>query len=332
MDVSFIGKNMKIKAVVPIKTNQIKAVATINKFEKKLFRTTFEPVVFAEYKFDTYWKINAKAFTDYQFAAIETLYPAYIFNSLDLSANGSDISTTSRRSANANLLYENVVINTSVNMGYTYVNKLNNVILNRKIQSNGQQILEAINFDNQESSKQYRLGLGRFFPNEKINLALSYLVYQSQFNNLLNNTLLTSINNGQSVNLKLNYNKISWFNADYNTFLSVNRIQNNSALLKSTHISHRLQAYISPIKDHSINLTADYAMYRFEHNLSKNQFLDIGYRFVWSKKKIDFDINWMNILNKKSFQQINISDIQINQTNFTLRPSQLIFSAKFNFR
>jgi len=40
----------------------------------------------------------------------------------------------------------------------------------------------------------------------------------------------------------------------------------------------------------------------------------------------------MNIANKKVFERINVGDATISQTTMQLRPSQVMFSVKFNFK
>lgn len=332
IDLNYFGKKLKIRSIVPIKLNQIRADAPINNFERRLNKTTFEPSIIAEYKFTPNWKINTKGVIDNLFSSIENLYSGYIFNGLDLNSYGSDISRILRKSVNANLGYESVLSNTSINIGYGYSSKLSNMMFNRKIQGNGQQIIETLNIENPEDSKQYSLTLGKFFPGQKINVAMSYLLNQAKTNAYFNSVLLNSKNYGNAMSLKINYNQISWLNADYYVSFSENQIKNAFSNTNATNMLQKLQLYISPIKNHSLSLTADYSIYKFSGNNSKNKFFDAGYRFAWDKKKIDFDLMWTNILNARKSQQFYISDIQTNQTFFNIRPSQLLFSMKFNFR
>jgi hypothetical protein len=63
-----------------------------------------------------------------------------------------------------------------------------------------------------------------------------------------------------------------------------------------------------------------------------NGFFDLSYQFSWAKKKVDFELKWMNIANKKVFERIDIDNTTITQTTMLLRPSQVMFTVKFNFK
>ncbi|TDS53344.1 hypothetical protein [Myroides indicus] len=59
--------------------------------------------------------------------------------------------------------------------------------------------------------------------------------------------------------------------------------------------------------------------------------MDLMYRFKWDNKKIDFEIEWQNILNTQEYEEVIINNIQTSTTWFKLRPAQVLFSVRFNF-
>jgi len=332
IDFNYSGRKLKILTSFPAKINNITALSRLHDFRKDLHLNTFEPSLQSEYRLSTRYKIVATAAVSNDFATLETLYPGYILSGLDFSSYGSDISRTRTQNLGTNLIYENVLDNTSFNIGYNYSNKLGNVIFNRKIYENGQQVLEALNMKNPQSFINYQIILAKFFAEQKINTSITYLISNGNTNSYVNGTFLNSHSYGQSVGLKLNYNKLKWLNIDYNAIASFNRVKNNFDITRFNSLSQKSQLFISPFLNHSLDVSLDQFRYNFLGNTFVNSFLDIGYRFSWTKKKIDFDLKWANILNKNSYRQFMVNENQTTEDVFKLRPSQLLFAVKFNFR
>ncbi|WP_431295323.1 hypothetical protein [Pedobacter sp. P26] len=284
IDFNYSGRKLKILTSFPAKINNITALSRLHDFRKDLHLNTFEPSLQSEYRLSTRYKIVATAAVSNDFATLETLYPGYILSGLDFSSYGSDISRTRTQNLGTNLIYENVLDNTSFNIGYNYSNKLGNVIFNRKIYENGQQVLEALNMKNPQSFINYQIILAKFFAEQKINTSITYLISNGNTNSYVNGTFLNSHSYGQSVGLKLNYNKLKWLNIDYNAIASFNRVKNNFDITRFNSLSQKSQLFISPFLNHSLDVSLDQFRYNFLGNTFVNSFLDIGYRFSWTKK------------------------------------------------
>ena len=67
----------------------------------------------------------------------------------------------------------------------------------------------------------------------------------------------------------------------------------------------------------------------FSENV-KNLFSDLVYRYTWKKKNLDFELEWSNIFNTKNYRTVNIDDFSYIETNFSLRPSQVLFKVRFS--
>ncbi|WP_293741180.1 hypothetical protein [uncultured Pedobacter sp.] len=332
LDINYNGRKLKILTSFPAKVNNITALSRQYEFSRELHLNTFEPSLQSEYRLSNRYKIVATAAVSNDFATLETLYPGYIFSGLDLNAYGSDISRTKTQNLGTNLVYENVLDNTSFNIGYNYSNKLGNVIFNRKVYENGQQVLEALNMENPQHFTNYQITLGKFFSEQKINTSLTYLISNGNTNSYVNGNFLNSRSHGQSIILKLNYNKLKWLNIDYYATASFNRVRNNFNVTRFNSFSQKSQLFISPFLNHNLDISFDQFEYSFLGNTFINSFLDLGYRFSWAKRKIDFDLKWANILNTNSYRQLIVNENQTTEDVFKLRPSQLVFAVKFNFR
>ena len=62
---------------------------------------------------------------------------------------------------------------------------------------------------------------------------------------------------------------------------------------------------------------------------SENIFLDLIYRYSIKNKKIDFETQLTNLFNTKNYKTININDYSYIETNFILRPRQILFKIRF---
>jgi len=58
----------------------------------------------------------------------------------------------------------------------------------------------------------------------------------------------------------------------------------------------------------------------------------VSYQFTWTKKKIDFEVKWMNIANRKLFETYTVDGFTDTYSRIQLRPSQVMFTVKFNFK
>ena len=62
---------------------------------------------------------------------------------------------------------------------------------------------------------------------------------------------------------------------------------------------------------------------------TENLFTDLRYRYTISKKKIDLEFQLSNLFNTTNYRTINISDFSYVETNFNLRPRQVLFKIRF---
>jgi len=145
----------------------------------------------------------------------------------------------------------------------------------------------------------------------------------------------TNKNNSQSFGIKFNNTYFSWMSVDYNANLtrtnqtSTGRVNSNAA---RTGFTHNLGLFLYPIENHTIGFNWDQVNTSAANEEYRNGFYDLSYQFTWSKKKIDFEVKWMNIANKKVFETYDINTTNISYTRILLRPSQVMFTVKFNFK
>jgi hypothetical protein len=125
---------------------------------------------------------------------------------------------------------------------------------------------------------------------------------------------------------------------DYNGSISTTK-QTNTSLLpeligtsKRNGYNHNLAVFFYPLENHTIGFNWDQVNSSNINQSYNNAFYDISYQFSWAKKKIDFELKWMNIANRKVFETYNVNSTYNEYTKIQLRPSQVMFTVKFNFK
>ena len=115
---------------------------------------------------------------------------------------------------------------------------------------------------------------------------------------------------------------------------SNNRNATKGTSQKSSGWNHNLAAYIYPSDNHTFGFNWDNSVTSTEGNTYKNPFFDLSYQYTWVKKKIDFEFKWLNISNRKVYEIVNVNIDQQNTVyqSYDIRPSQFMFTVKFNFK
>ncbi|WP_114791622.1 hypothetical protein U0035_18150 [Niabella yanshanensis] len=205
-------------------------------------------------------------------------------------------------------------------------------MLSRQITDNGQQVSTAVLQDNSGNTHALFLNFSKYIKDAATNIGVAYNYSGSEVMNLLNNNLFTAVNHNQTASLKIENSSLSWLIAGYNmAYGYAKRVDRGSDNLSHTlSQAAKLSLYLS--EKGSFNLSGDRNRYTIAQQQFNNQFVDASYRHTVGKRKIDLELKWMNILNTKEYEQVLINAIQTNITRFTLRPAQVLVSARMNLR
>ncbi|WHF50793.1 TonB-dependent receptor [Chryseobacterium gotjawalense] len=324
----------------PFNFNSIKAQDPDRNVSKSINKLTFEPTLFAQYTFASFWKASANANLNYNFGNTSDNYAGFIFSSPTspsaMSAN-NPIPETIAKSVGSKLEYRNPLNNLFFNVNYRYSKTNRNIIGNSINDGSGFVLTSFRELDNQSNSNSMGAEIGKYLPKFKTNTSFS-------FNNTLSKTdaLTTDQNdvpyffvnksNSQSLGFKFNNTYFSWMSVDYNLSFSWNHQQNQFNDSKNSGFNHNLSTYFYPVENHTIGFNWD--QINSGNNLTSyhNGFYDVSYQYTWAKKKIDFELKWLNIGNRKVFERFSTSTISDSYTRMQLRPRQIMFTVKFNFK
>ncbi|MFP3832507.1 hypothetical protein [Chryseobacterium sp. SIMBA_028] len=338
-----VGINYKSEAwslfsSFPVNFNNIKAEDEFRNVSKSLSKITFTPNIFAQYSFASFFKASVSGGINNNFGDIQTAYAGYILTSpggFNVMNPKNPIPQTTTKNAGVRLEYRNPLNNLFFNVGYRLSDAKNNLLASSAVNELGFSVIEYIERENKRTSNSYYAEIGKYFPNFKTNASLSFSNTNSKSESRRNEQDLNTKNDANSLGFKFNNTYFSWMSVDFNMTKSWNKqsngiIQNN--LGKTEGYTHNLNVFFYPLESHTIGFYWDQINSKLGDTKLNNGFFDVSYQFSWTKKKVDFELKWMNIANRKVFERINVGDATVTQTTMQLRPSQVMFSVKFNFK
>lgn len=336
---------LNVNVVLPINYYKISYQDNILQSKNKdINRTIFEPTLFAYYDFASFWKAIIFSNINYSLGDFGSLYsgkimltPNYI-NNKDVNV----LSQTINKNVGGRIEYRNPLNNLFFNVRYNYgLNDLNTINVTKYLSAT--EITQAIEeFSYTPHFTTESAEIGKYFPKYKTNASLTFSNRDSnsfqkiiEFNSTQANLIETK-SNSKTFGVKFNNNYFSWMSVDYNASFSWNENKNlySNKTSKTSSWYHSLTSYFYPLKDHTIGFYWDLYNSKNSNTNFTNPFYDVSYQYTWAKKKIDFELKWMNIANTKLYQTIteDVSRASINTTSMKIRPSQVLFTLKFNFK
>lgn len=338
---SQIGFNYKNNALnfnltLPMNFYGIDYQDELRNVSREISKTVFEPSMFLSYDFASFFKIWAFGNINYNFGNFGSLYGGYLLtNPLNVSIRNSALPENINRSIGSRLEYRNPLNNLFFNVGYSFNNSTNNLIANRTISGNGNAV-EMIAFKNSPVSQNERAEIGKYFPKFKSNISTSFTNRDSNSFSMLFGAVQESKNNGQTFGFKFNNTYFSWMSLDYNISMSWNQNKNltTNTQFKTSGWNHNLALFVYPFENHTIGFNWDDVSSKTLNESYRNAFYDLSYQYTWAKKKIDFELKWLNIADKKLYEVIAVDAAtnSISRTAINIRPSQVMFTVKFNFK
>ncbi|WP_454047831.1 hypothetical protein [Chryseobacterium sp. Marseille-Q8038] len=338
-----VGINYKSEAwslfsSFPVNFNNIKAEDAFRNVSKSLSKVTFTPNIFAQYSFASFFKASLNGGISNNFGDIQTAYAGYILTSpagFNVMNPNNPIPETNTKNVGTRLEYRNPLNNLFFNVGYRISDAKNNLIASSIVNESGFRVTEYLERENKRTSNTYYAEIGKYFPKFKTNASLSYNNTISKSQSIRNADDIDNKTNGNTFGVKFNNTYFSWMSVDFNASKTWNKTSNiylTGNKGKSEGYSHNLNVFFYPLENHTIGFYWDQINSKSADVKYNNGFFDLSYQFSWAKKKVDFELKWMNIANKKVFERIDIDNTTITQTTMQLRPSQVMLSVKFNFK
>jgi len=337
--INYKGTNFTLYATVPFRFNSIKAEdpGLGREVDLHLNKTTIEPNFYAQYEFASFWKASANGSYSNSFGTISSLYAgAILLSPTNLNRPYSDGVLAQSQSRNGGLRLEyrnplnNLFFNIRGNVGSTSNNLMPNTFLD-----NGKTTAGYIVRDNDINSNSQGVEVGKYFPSFKTNASVGFGNNNSKSLSMNNSIIQRTKGNNQSLSFKFNNAFFDWVSLDYNFSFgwgkNIYTYLGSDLESKNSSFSHNLNLIFYPIENHSIGLNWDQSNYKQGDQKFENPFYDLTYQYTWAKRKIDFELKWLNIANTKVYETIGNSSVGTTYSRMYIRPSQVMLSVKFNF-
>lgn len=338
LGINYKSDAWSVFANVPVNFNNIKAEDSFRTVSKTLNKTTFTPSAFIQYSFASFFKAIVNGNISNNFGDIQTAYAGYVLTSpggFNVMNPKNPIPQTNSKSGSARLEYRNPLNNLFFNVSYRLSDTKNNLLASSSVNDLGFSVIEYIESENKRTSNGYYAEIGKYFPKFKTNASVTFNDTTSKSQSRRNNEDINTKNDANSLGFKFNNTYFSWMSVDFNFTKTWNKQSNgiiSNDLGKTENYNHNLNVFFYPLESHTIGFYWDQINSNLGDTKLNNGFFDLSYQFSWTAKKVDFELKWMNIADKKVFERIRVSDATITQTTMQLRPSQVMFTVKFNFK
>lgn len=338
LGVNYKSEAWNLFASFPVNFNNIKAEDVVRNVSKTLNKTTFTPNIFVQYSFASFFKASVSGNISNNFGDIKTAYGGYIMTnpgSFSVMNAGNPIPQITTRSLGARLEYRNPLNNLFFNVGSRIGDTENNLIPSIIVNPYGFRVTEYLEKENKRTSNSYYAEIGKYFPKFKTNASFTFNNSLSKSQSIRNGDLIDTKNTANTLGFKFNNNYFSWMSVDFNVSQTWNKQSNiylAGNLGKSQGYTHNLNIFFYPIENHTVGFYWDQINSKSGDMKYNNGFYDLSYQFSWAKKKIDFELKWMNIANRKVFEKIDFDNAAVTTTTMQLRPSQVMLTVKFNFK
>lgn len=320
----------------PVNFNHIQANDRVRQMDKDLNKVTFAPTIFAQYSFASFWKASLNAGMGYTFGDINDVYAGNILTSPSRFSSmtmDNPITESQRKSAGARLEYRNPLNNLFFNISDRLGWNTRNLTANIITQGLGSSTVQYLLRDFSSDSNNFSAEIGKYFPKYKSNISVGYTNSSTDTEQMINSQVQPVESSSDGFKFKFNNTYFSWMSLDYNmNYGFATQRRNGVKSPSSKNYSHNLAAYFYPLKNHTVGFNWDQMNSGNAERSYTNGFYDVSYQYTWDKKKIDFEVKWLNIANRKVFEDYSISPLQEQYSRIMLRPSQLLFTVKFNFK
>lgn len=289
----------------------------------------FDPYIYAGIEFWKFWKVRVSARQSHTLGDLDNHYYGFILNNYrSLSKNAVPLQQSTRKSASLYVSYNNIISSFLSSCTYVFGHSENSLLYSNFINDDGTTVLTAYEKPNTRSSHMLKLSASKYFTNIKSTVRLDGDFSLQSGISFINDAIFSSLNRMTVITPACNVRITSWFTAEYS--LNATYIESFVEAKKSNDISmlrHGLELFAFPGRNHLISLSGEY--YQFEK--CDNYFMDFHYRLTIPKYRANLEVRWNNIFNTNNYVLYQASSSTLWMSEYTLRPSQFMFSVRFRF-
>ncbi|HEX2845869.1 MAG TPA: hypothetical protein VHN59_04935 [Chitinophagaceae bacterium] len=292
----------------------------------------FQPSLYGEFRIKNSLKFYSTLSKTDTFATDpSTLYPSYILsNYRTITKYPQVFANTKTLSGIAGIEYKNILSGFWMNLDFGLERSRTNILYNIDISPDGAGAVEALLNPNAQVRKRITAAFSKIIPEINTIVKLGGTMLLSSYKRVLNQNLLHLQNRSFQVQPGIISTVSKHLSASYNSSFSFIRSRSgkNEPARNVVWQDHKLEINITPVERHVLITRFDY--YSFgQASMKGQQFLDIIYRFTaFKKRKTDFELRCQNLLNTKQLYSFYTDGYTTTQSNYTLRPRQILLIAR----
>ncbi len=283
----------------------------------------------ADYKITGFWRIYSSWGYNERIGNFDDMYSGYIMkNYRNLSQNMVPVSTTSTQMVTSRIEYRNQIISFFNTLSYVYsVSRSANTSSNW-INTDGSTIVINQTLPQKSNSHFLQLYTSKYFSAAKSAISFRINFIQQKGTSLVNKESFNTKNSIILLKPDLSIHVTPWMNIDYNinanTIVTLIDKEQKSTL---TLIKHNIGFFFFPSKNQLFNFSTEY----YRHNQTNNLFVDLMYRYTFTKQKVDMEVKCSNIFNSDTYTSFLANAYSVWETTYLLRPFQVILLVKLSF-
>lgn len=295
-------------------------------------RITFEPRLSVTYDVNSFWRFSSSTGISNLFGTINQLYYAYILqNYRNIQRINAPLPQTFNESFTIGIAYRNPLKTLFWNLMYSNIKSKTNLLYQSQILATGATELQAVELKNIKNNQNISTRISKYFSKIKSTFTFNSSLGLQQYQQIINTNLSDISNQNLTIGNKIETDIKDWFSIEYQTnwMFSKNKIQNqkNPTITQQSHI---LNLNFYPKDNQFFAIKSEYINTDLFSERTENVFVDLIYRYTLKKRKIDLELIATNLLNTTNYKTINISDFSYIETNFNLRPRQVLFKIRFS--
>ena len=294
---------------------------------RKLF---LSPTLYAQYVASLYWTFKGNIAYTSVFTPLNQLYSSTVLNELNFSAFTNRILSNHRFRSKIETNYKDPFTGWFAYFNLEYIEQQNPILFSQQIGENGQQVIRAIEQNNTQITQRLELNIDKLIEPISTTLKGSFSHNRNKNPILINQVYNTVKTHQNSYRFSLSNTSFTWLNIDYS--FAYQQVQNKDfSSSKSAKTTHDATLSLLPFKQHTLLTTLAYQRDRIQQQSFSNTFVDLIYRYTFSKRKIDLELAWTNIFNYKEYSQVIVNDMMTHIMQTPIRPRQLMVSMRFAF-
>jgi hypothetical protein len=264
------------------------------------------------------------------FGGIENFFNGYIINQYrSIQRYQSRLLKKDNFGLRLSYKYNNIMKGNFASFDYSFRKIWQDYVFNTVLDSMGRGSTMITDRNSKNILHQFNGSVSHLFAKSKTVFKLTGMLGWSQSDYLLNERLINQLVQMQKVAINIINNYSEFISGDYR--MSLNRTKSSFQESQQNEVisnNHFLNIAIFPFDKHTVELNNSL----FNTNVAGQNaqyFLDATYRYRIEKWRTDIELSVLNISNNRNYLQQYMTDYQLIQTYFEIRPRQFLVSMKF---